>query len=428
MPDHHIISSGTVRAMWNNWAIAFGSLSAVILSSLFISKLWLPLVLFAGAYLLSARLKFESGRTKIMGCNRIVWTMVWVLVWSAIVMCVINFLYAKWFISGVHPIDPINPKHPYVCSLILFPTSAVISIYMLLRRRGTHCRKCLTRFGYYSASDTVAFLYYRETRYQLRMLLLLSLLLSAVDWYYYFRFYINVNFNSPDRFFYIFMPVAIYIVSLVYMAIRYMPMAEEFTARRGKASARPAMSLVRYLVFSGDAVYLETGSDGRIDTPAQMMMPRLEDLSSDDAGKLFVDISGTGDFELKYLYTDTGFATEANVFHFAAFVPEDIREMPFGGVWLTIDELDRQLKARNLAPMLLGEINRIYRVTMAWKTYDRDGRRLYPIKNYQPTFRLRDLKGCTVDYNDLSWFDIAANNEDRPFYKLRRFWQKNFRH
>lgn len=429
MPNHHIISSGTVRAMWNNWAIAFGALSLVILCSLFISKLWLPLVLFAGAYLLSARLKFESGRTKIMGCNLIVWTMVWVLVWSAIAMCVINILYAKWFVSGVHPIDPINPKHPYVCSLILFPISAVLSVYMLLRRRhGTHCRRCLSRFGYYSTSDPVAALYYRETRYQLRLLLWLSLLLSVVDWFYYFKFYINVNYNSPDRFFYIFFPVAVYVASLVYMAIRYMSMVETLSSRRGKATARPVMSLVRYLVFSGDAVYLETDAEGMIDTPAQMMMPRREEMTPEDAGRFFGDISGSDDFELKYLYTDTGFATGANVFHFAAFMPEDMRDLSLRGTWITIDELDRQLKSRNLAPMLLGEINRIYRVTMAWKTYDRDGRRLYPIKNYQPTFRFRDLKGWSVDYNDLSWLDIAANNEDRPFYRLRRFWQKNFRH
>ena len=430
MPNRHIISSGAVRAMWNNWAIAFGALACVIIGSLFIPKLWLPLLLFIGAYLRSARLKFESGRTTIAGCNLIVWSMVWILVWSAIVMCVINVLYAKWFVNGVYPIDPINPKHPYVCSLILFPTAAVVSIYMLLRRRrGTHCRKCLARFGYYSTSDkAVATLYFHETRYQLRLMLGLSLVLSVVDWFYYFKYYINVNYNTPDRFFYIIMPIAIYILSLVYMTMRYMSMAEELTVPRGGTVARPMMTLVRYLVFSGDAVFLDAGDDGRMDTPALMMMPRKETMPDDEASKFFRDMSDEKDFELKYLYTDSGFATGANVFHFAVFVPETERAMSLHGQWLTIDELDRMLKGGRLAPMLLSEINRIYRVTMAWKTYDRNGRRLYPIKNYQPTFRFRDFKNWNVDYNDLSWLDIAANNEDRPFYRLRRFWQKHFRH
>ena len=59
---------------------------------------------------------------------------------------------------------------------------------------------------------------------------------------------------------------------------------------------------------------------------------------------------------------------------------------------------------------------------MAWKTYDRNGRRLYPIRHYRPTFRLRDLREWTVDYDDQSWFDIAQNNEDRRFFRLRNFW------
>ena len=28
----------------------------------------------------------------------------------------------------------------------------------------------------------------------------------------------------------------------------------------------------------------------------------------------------------------------------------------------------------------------------------------------------------TVDYDDQSWFDIAQNNEDRRFFRLRNFW------
>ena len=61
---------------------------------------------------------------------------------------------------------------------------------------------------------------------------------------------------------------------------------------------------------------------------------------------------------------------------------------------------------------------------MAWKTYDRNGRRLYPIRHYKPTFRLRDLRDWTVDYDDETWFDVAHNNEDRRFYKLRSLWNR----
>lgn len=429
MSERHVISAGTLRAMWNNWAIAAGSIAVVTICSLFEQKILLPFLLFAFAYLLTARLRYESGRTKIMGCNLIVWTMVWVLVWSGVIMCAVNLLTAKWFLGDLYPVDPINPELPYISSLIIFPMSVAVCLYMLLRRRrGTHCRRCLSRFGYYSTSEKVALLYFYETRYQLRLMLWLSAGLSVIDWYYYFQFYINVNYNSPDRFFYVIMPVVIYIISLVFMARRYMVMTAELSEHTNKGHIKPMMSLVRYLVFFDDSVYLETDGEGMIDTPVQVMMPRREELGGEDAGKFFSEISGASDFELKYLYTDTGFATGANVFHFAVFLPENEDKLPMHGAWLKIDEVDRQLKARNIAPMFLSEISRIYRVTMAWKTYDRNGRRLYPIKNYHPTFRFRDLRRWDVDYNDLSWLDVASNNEDRPFYRLRRFWQKNFRH
>ena len=61
---------------------------------------------------------------------------------------------------------------------------------------------------------------------------------------------------------------------------------------------------------------------------------------------------------------------------------------------------------------------------MTWKTFDRTGRRLYNIKNYKPTFRLRDLKDWDVDYNDIAWLFVSANNQDCPFFKTRKLWNK----
>ena len=61
---------------------------------------------------------------------------------------------------------------------------------------------------------------------------------------------------------------------------------------------------------------------------------------------------------------------------------------------------------------------------MAWKTYNRKGYRLYNIKNYKPTFRIRDIKDWDVDYNDIRWIFISENNEDCYFFKLRNFFNR----
>ena len=131
---------------------------------------------------------------------------------------------------------------------------------------------------------------------------------------------------------------------------------------------------------------------------------------------------------LKYLFSGAGFSTEAHVLHYAVFIDEEHRAMisidPASEEWANAYMLDCDLHSGTIAPALAGELYRIHTITMAWKTYDRRGRRLYPIKNYRPTFRFCDLRDWTVDYDDLSWFDVAHNNEDRPFFHIRRIWQQ----
>lgn len=430
MTTIHTISVGNIKAMWNNWTIALSAPIALLIASYFVPKLWLPLVAFTFAYILSSRLRYESGRQTIKGCNLIVWVMTWTMLWTAVIMCVINIIYAKWFVTGVYQIDPINPKHPFITPLIVFPTAFIVCLYFIARRRkSSHCRRCLSRFGYYdNGNKPIALLYFNESKYQIKYIASLSVAISVIDWFYYYKFYINVNLNSPDRFFFIFLPIVLMVMALIYMTVRYMNMADNISAKTSTPKQQ-LMTMVRYLMFSNDTVCLSTDPDGYLDTPAKTLEPRHEKLTAEQATESFAKIAGMNNFTTKYLYTDSGYSGGPNVFHYAVFInPADVANLHIDGAWSTIDQLDRQLKAGNLSPELLSEIHRIYSVTMAWKTYDRQGKRLYPIKNYQPTFRLRDLCKWNVDYDDRSWLDIAANNQDRPFFKLRRFWRRNFRH
>lgn len=429
MPKSHIVSPSTIRGLWDNWAIGFGSIAAVMFFSLFISKTWLPLVIILTAYALMVKLKAESDRPKIVSCHLITWASVIVLFWSGLIMFVINLLLSRWFAGHIFDPNSFNPKHPYVCSLIIYPLAIAVCLYMLGKGHSLrYCRKCRARFGYYPVNGIIYTLYYKESRYQLRLMLALSSLLTVVDYLYYFLFYINVNYNSPDKFFFIIMPIAIYLLSLVYMTTRYMSMTDQINEQFAGAPMRPMLTLVRFLVFAGDKIYLGRNADDYIDTPAKETIPRVESLPVERAQKDFGEISGLTDFETKYLYSDIGFSNGANMQHFAVFLPDESGLQKLKGQWYTLDEINRQLHQGTVSVLLRGEIMRIYRMTMAWKTYDRNGYRLYPIKNYQPTFRIRDFKNWDVDYNDLHWLDIATNNEDRSFFKLRKFWRRNFRH
>ena len=165
MSQHHKISTATIRGLWNNWALAFGSIALVMLCSLFMSKTILPMLLLAIAYALMAKMKSDHARSKMGACYLMLWVMAITIFWSAIVMLVINLLHSKWFFGGLLTAEPFNPKHPYVCSLIIFPIALIVSIYFLTRGlKSKLCSNCQARFGYYVPSNPIATLYYREAR------------------------------------------------------------------------------------------------------------------------------------------------------------------------------------------------------------------------------------------------------------------------
>lgn len=427
MSKTHIVSPSTIRALWNEWAMAFGAMSVVMLFPLVMSKRWVPFVVLGIAYLLNVYLRNERAKEKIKSCPLIVRASMVTLFWSAVIMIVINLIFVKWSFASSFDVGPYNPKHPYICSLIIYPVGALVSLYMnLAGHKLKYCRRCRARYGYYPSDGIVSTLFFKESRYQLTLMFWLSLAVGVVNVMYYFVFYINVNFNSPDRFFFIIMPMAVYALSVIYVTSKYVNMSEHITRQFAGKPLRPIISVVRFMVFADDAILLGRNQDFFLDTPAAESVPRVDTMSIEKARKDFEAISGITDFEAKYIYSDVGYSNGANVIHFAVFLPDRIEISKIGGRWCTIDEIDRQLKAGKLDPMLAGEILHIYNVTMAWKTYDRNGKRLYPIKNYHPTFRIRDFKTWDVDYDDRHWLEVASNNEDKFFFKLRRFWRKNF--
>lgn len=88
----------------------------------------------------------------------------------------------------------------------------------------------------------------------------------------------------------------------------------------------------------------------------------------------------------------------------------------------------RQLAQQGLLGRdLVSELMRIYKVAMAWKTYDEKGRRLYVIKHYKPTFRLRDIRKWDVDFNDYHWLAVDRTNEDKFWYPIKRLFNKRMR-
>lgn len=413
--------------MWLKWMLASGSLALVVILSLLIPKVWLPFAVYAISYGMVMSLRADNSRKALKACGLVVKLASEVLFWTATVMLAINLMAADWFFGNMLDDPMFNPSQPYITSLILFPVVIAMNAYALFAGQNhTYCRNCRRDHGYYSGDGLVATLFYHESKYQIKLLLIGSIVISIVAWTYYLVRYVNINFNSADIFIFKGLPVIFFIFGAVYMSARYRSIAASLSRLGVDENSSSSLTRLRFLVLSGDRVYLRSDSNGLFDTPATETINCTDKLSDDEARKYFSELSGLTDFELKYIYSNDGFAGGSNIIHYAAFIPDNNIGRLEPADPMTLDALDRLIKASMISPLLANEIYRIYTVTMAWKTYDREGRRLYPIRHYRPTFRLGDLREWAVDYNDLHWLNIATNNQDCAFYRMRRLWRRLF--
>lgn len=416
-----------LKNVWRNWAIACGAIMLPLVFALFTAKTWLPFIALAEIYILSIFMRSRYNRSLTV-CSLPVWLSVRVLAWSAVAMLAVNILCTDWLVPTAVHLELYNPEIPFITCLIVFPVTAVLCALVLFAGLGgDFCRRCQEAYGYYAGDSIIGTLYYREARYQLSVLMLVSVLLGAVEYWYYFARYINSNLDNPDRFFFVYMPLAVYVISLVMMGGRYGSMRMLYNAVDEANPRRRNTTCVRFLIFCGNDMLLHRDDDGVADTPVETIISARVAMGHEEARLLFTELTGMTDFALRYCFTNEGLVAGANTMHYAVFVEADkIPELPHGDndIWFNTYMLDCALSAGAVAPVLANELYRIHTITMAWKTYDRNGRRLYPIKHYRPTFRLGDLQRWTVDYDDLHWLSVARNNEDRRFFRLRALWDR----
>ena len=426
-PSSNILTRHILFGLWANWAVTVGSIALAIVLGLFIPRAWLPLPMIVMAWLLLAATR-RAARGSAPGCVLTLRVGLLTLFWSAMVMCAILALNSAMLFDGIIDWSAGNTDIPYITCLVVFPLLAINCIWQICRGYGTRfCTDCRARSGYFPGSGVVATIYSRESRYQVMLLLYISFTLMVIQIWYYFSYYINVSFNSPDRFFFGYMPVAVIVLSIFFMWMRLSNLADIIGPMA--VGERERATVVRYLVVSGDRMLLRTFSSGRRDTPARAEIASPEGVSPEMARDEFARMMGGSTFSLRYLYTSKSYDMYTDVMHYAAFIPDGEDGAPgdtgwLRGEWMSLDAIDRLLKSAGLAVELADEIYRVYTITMAWKTYDRNARRIYPVRNYRPTFRLRDFKKWDVDYSDVTWFDIAGNNQDRPFFRLRRMWRR----
>lgn len=421
--------------LWLNWVIALGALTLPNLVSVYCSATTVITVTFTLMALLWLfnNLTLRSERAV---CPLVPGIALRTLGMTGVIMLIITMFYHHGYASQVYDPQTLNQEIPFLTILIISPSLLFVSIWSKLRGHSfSTCRSCLISLGPECERGFIGKIFGQESNYQRKFLMGISSVCTAVVWTYYFLFYINVNINTPDQFFFGWFPVILYLVSVVYLATRYFTIWAYYFQRSGEGglTGYDPTTTARYLIICEDSIYLTHDDDysdipdaRHYDTPTAIKLNHRERMNLDRARTIFSETAQLpdDDFSIRFMYFTSDSTGVTNVFHYIVCPAsrEAMEKSEIKGKWYNLSQVERLLHNDELSPAFQAEFSRLYTVTMAWKTYDAHGRRLYKVKNYQPVFRLKGICDWDVDFNSPKWLNVARFNQDKPFYRLRRYF------
>ncbi len=440
MKQRRLDNGKGIFLLWLNWVLGSGTVTLLVILSLWIKPLYLPFVAFGMQLILFALIR-RNREARLPICYLFPFIISRVLFWSAVVMLILNGLYSRWIIHYVFDPATINAEIPFICQLIVGPVTMLLCLWATFNKRNlSFCRDCKMRHGTPAERGFLGKIFTQEGQYQVRFMLLIATIRSAIGWGYYALMYVNTNLNTPDRFVFFWGPALIWLAAAGYLGLRYLGIWGYYRQNvEGSAERLGSYTLIRYIMIWDNYICLrlpETDSDKmiliqndtRLDIPIHTSIHKRETLSQYDATLFFGDLSHIKNADVRLMYKNISGNADCNIFHYLCFL-NDEEKNKFSAAnpdcrWYSLLEIQKIINTGKCNPLFSAEITRLYAIAMAWKTYTRDGKRRYKIKHYKPTFRVRDIKDWDVDYNDPQWLYISSNNEDVPLFNLRRFWRK----
>ncbi|MEE0979660.1 MAG: hypothetical protein UH625_09695 [Muribaculaceae bacterium] len=425
-----------IRALWRVWTLSNGSVLLLILLSPFLPNIYMPLIALAELGVIHFIIR-RNRHLRAPFCYRIPYIFAWTVFWTAFVMVLYNLFLSSHFSTEWNG-QPMNPDLPIIVVLIVAPVGFLYSLWYMIRgSKSSFCRDCEARSGMSEERGFLGKIYSEEADYQTKWLVVQWGALTVIDWIYYFSFYINTNINTPDMFMFVWLPMIVLLISVIYMGVRYVMLWSYYCNDENFDKADIlGKSKIRFIVICDNKVWLnipkpedlDINPDNqlKIDTPVKLTVKFKTNITTFEASERFHTITGVKCPEIKKLYVNSDRRMVSNISHFAVFFdsPDALKGALVSGEWFTLAEIQMMHKAGLLASLFESEMYRIHTIAMAWKTYTKEGERRYAIKHYQPTFRLSDLPQWKVDFSDPTWLFVADNNQDKPFFRLRRLWRK----
>lgn len=285
----------------------------------------------------------------------------------------------------------------------------------------------------------------RESKLQMRNLILLFLALTALNWVYYFTQY-QPGLNSRDIYVFFWLNMIGYVVYFIYLTINVRSLNADLEEQGelitpSELKRLPDKTYYRFYVVCDNKLYVDKESKDTeykdrkvLDTP-YFFLRNSKPLSDDDVKRIITQETGYDSGKLKFFFGFETFGMRRHVlmryFYFLKGKTEDYSEIePKNGEWLTYEQVYDIYKKRphSISSYLVADTARILTITRAAAIYDEEGFRKTKLKGYVPTFRLADVANSEIDYQSDKWLEISKFNQSVPFFRLRRLFKKARHH
>ena len=438
MEDLRKVNSLQLYSFWRNLSVGLLVLIGLMAFSHMLPFYCSPIVSFLSAIVLYAML--YKGRADADGnCLIVIYSLLYSVINYTFVTIALS-IFTVWDFVEL-PDEFLFLNDPYITSLLLNPICCITLAGIYIRRNHlTFCRDCKLRIGgLYERGKSGAIFKY-ESLYQIKNLLILFAVLTALIWSYYLFIYIRLSINARDWYVFTWLTIIAFVLDEVYFVYRYYNLYLDLKENDEIISPEDLQDMtsktyLRYYVICENKIYLDPHSivPGQeykevLDTPF-ITRRAVNGIPLPEVRTIIQRLTSVKNGELRFFIgrknPDMKNHNMLRYFYFLNGKPEDYPDLGVDGEWVDFDMVKRAYSRNpgNFAPRFAADISRIATIILTEKLFDEKGRRKNKIKSYSPSFNLLDVRNSQLDFQDDKWIKVSMFNSDSPFFKIRKLFR-----
>lgn len=439
MKDLQKVNSTQLFDYWKELSIGMLIVILTIIISELLPFYFSPIVSLVGAAAAYTMLYNTKSRWE-MSCMITTYSLFYCMITFSFLSILLNVLYI-WDIIWL-PKELTFFSAPYIPTLLFNPVCLVVNIFIYFRRHSLSiCRECKVTRGLAGERGRMGDIMSLESKHQLRNLILIFSILTAITTIYYCFFYVNTNVNSRDWYVFVALNLIAFIGDEIYFAARYYNMYLDLKENgeiisEEELSDMTTKTYLRFYVVCGNDIYLNPNVvDPLVETRRVIDTPfvtkrNVNGITVSDVQSIIRRLCGVQDGKLRFFFgRKSADIAKHRILRYFYFLPGNAETYPdlnVDGEWMNFNVVKRiyATHPQAMSRTLLADISRMTTIVLTQKIFDERGVRRNKLKSYRPSYDLLEIQNKDFDFQDDKWIRVAMFNSDMRGFHVRRFFRK----